>query len=133
MERSEYIKSLGGSEDLVEKIDFLETLAIKICPEKIETFFISEYKNDEGKRIIDNAWFFSPKYVLESKKIMVKDINIDVMCIDEYIDKYDINSINYDFKKATEESVLTITAYMGMAVAILKATGFNCDILWGIT
>ena len=132
MNTSDYVKRLGGSDELVKKIELLKSLATNLCPEKIEGFFISEYKQKNGRRILENAWFFSPKYVLESKKIIQKNINIDIMCIDEYIDRFEIDSDEYDFEKASDESSLTIIAIMGPAVGLFKATEFNCDILWDI-
>lgn len=132
MSISEYVKKLGGSEELVKKIELLKSLGTSLCPEKIDDFFISEYKQQNGKRVLENAWFFSPKYVLESKQIIQKNLNIDLMCIEEFIDRCEIDANNYDFKKAIDESSLTVTTYMGPAVGLLKATGFNCDILLNV-
>jgi hypothetical protein len=123
---------LGGSELLRDKIEKLQSVARNLCPENIEDYFLSEYKKENGTRVLENFWFFSPKYVLESKKIIQIDFNIDIMCIDEFIDRYEIDCVNYIFNKATENSKLTITAYTTTAVLVMNASGFNCDKLWHI-
>jgi len=132
MNKSDYIRMLGGSENIIVKIPRLESLASTLCPETVEEFFISEYKKTNGQRILENMWFFSPTFILESKNIIQENINLDILCINKIIDRIEIDSEKYDFTKATDESSLTIILHMTTAVALLKSTGFNCDKLWGI-
>lgn len=132
MEICEYIRKLGGSDKLCEKIVKLQSLGHDLCPEKIEDYFLSEYKKENGIRVLENFWFFSPKYVMESKRIYQEGSNIDIMCIDEYIDRYEINYGNYDLKEANDNSILSITCNTTSAVIIMNASGFNCDKLWSI-
>lgn len=126
---SEYVQRLGGSEKLYDKIVKLQSIANNLCPEKIEDYFLSEYKKENGTRILENFWFFSPKYAMESKRIYQEGNNIDIMCIDEYIDRYEIN---YDMKEAYDNSILSINCITTTSVIIMKATGFNCDKLWSL-
>jgi hypothetical protein len=122
---------LGGSDILCKKIVKLQSLGQELCPEKIEDYFLSEYKKENG-RVLENFWFVSPKYVLESKKIYQEVNNIDIMCIDEYIGRYEINYNNYDMKEANENSILSISCWTGNSIMIMNASGFNCDKLWSI-
>lgn len=132
MSLEDYAKNLGGGSSLVEKASKLSEIANQICPEKIEAFFISEYEESDGKRVLESLWFFSKTYVMESKRIQLDDMNIDLMCINKYLDRIEIDYSDYEPTKATDDSSLSVFARIGSDILSFQASGLHCDTLWKI-
>jgi len=130
MNLGEYVKDMGGGISLIEKARNLSAIAEIICPETIEDFYLSEYEEEDGKRVLDSLWFFSKTYVVESKRILLEESNLDLMCIKKYLDRIEIDFSNYEPTKATDESSLSVFARIGSDVLSLQASGLHCDYLW---
>lgn len=126
----EYVTSLGGASTLVTKVTKLSEYAKSLCPEEIADFFLSEYKTSDKGRVFETFWFFSPNFVMESKRVQLESFNIDIMCIDKYIDTYELDFSGFEPGMATEDSSLSLTAKLGVSVLVFKASGTNCDKLW---
>ena len=89
--------------------------------------FISEYIKDDGKRELENLWFFTNKFLLESKMFINKD-DFDATPLKDRVLYWGIKKQDYDFKKATEKSRLTIQLSLeGDIIGTLKSSGVNCD------
>jgi len=130
MSIEEYIESIGGSDVLLEKVKKVKKLGDAICPDKIEDLFVTEYKKSDKERIYQSVFLFSKKYLLESKNIMSAEMKIDITFYFGYIDYFEVTANEYNFKKASEKSTLTVEGNIGPAVFNLNANGKNCDRLW---
>jgi len=135
MSLRKYVEELGGSKPIMNKSSRLEKLAGTICPEKIETFFISEYTKKNGQHVLLSLWFFSQKYFLESKRLMSDAYNLDIACVYGNIDRVEITHENYDPlkpDKTADNSKLRIEGFFGLVTFDLVATRSNCTKLWSI-
>ena len=130
-----YLRELGGSKPVLNKAKKLEKLAGIICPEKIESFFVSEYSKKDGQRVFENLWFFSNKYFLESKRLMSYEFDLDITCVYGNIDWIEITYDHYDPSKpdkTTDDSRLRIEGSSGIITFTFKASKENCQKLWSI-
>lgn len=127
-----YVRSIDGSDVLLEKVNKVKNLADTICPEKVDDLFISEYRRSNGERIIESLYFFSERHLMESKNLMSAEIRLDILFYYGYIDYFEITAKDYDFSKASENSTLKVEGYVGNAAFVFNATGGNCDKLWEI-
>ena len=133
MSLPDYLRDIGIAGPLIAKMGNLKRVADSICPETIEDFFVSEYKQSDGQRIYESLFFFSPKYVMESKKIMSSNPNIDIACLYRNIDRYEMMYNNYnpaEPRETTDNSILQISGIMGDVLFFLQASGENCARLW---
>lgn len=93
----------------------------------LKDIFISEYVKEDGKRELENLWFFTHKLLLESKMFINQD-DFDATPLKNRILYWRLKKQNYDFKKATKKSRLTIEFNLESGVSgILKSSGVNCD------
>ena len=136
MSLREYITQLGGADVLVQKSEKLQALAAVLCPERITDFFISETSpKTDGQRIFENLWFLSPKYMLECKKILAGEFNIDVACTYKGIERCEITFLEYDPlhpEGTTDNSRLSVVGNIGPIEYALRASKANCSKLWHI-
>jgi len=135
MSLEEYLKTLEGSGPLISKSKTLKEFADKICPETIEDFFMAEYLKKNGEHVFGSLWFFSPKYFLESKRMMSKETNLDISCIYRNIERFEVTYVHYnplEPEKATDDSRLRIEANAENVFFGLQASGRNCCKLWSI-
>ena len=129
----DYIKSIAGSDVLLKKVKEVKKLGDAICPDKIEDFFVTEYRKPDNERVYQSLFLFSKRYLLESKNILSSETKIDIAFYFEYVDYFEITSNGYDFRKASENSTLELEGTIGSIVFDLKASGKNCDKLWTLT
>lgn len=135
MSLRKYLGELGGSKPIIDKSRKLEKLATAICPEKIEDFFVSEYTKKNGQHVFDSLWFFSPKYFLESKRLMSDKCNLDIAGTYGNIDRIEITYENYDPlkpNKTMDDSKLKIEGSSGPWTFDFVATKSNCAKLWSM-
>lgn len=126
-----YVDRLGGSDTLYDKIITVKRIADQICPEEIADIFISEKPTGSGFNPV-NVWFFSERYCLESKEVLSSKINLDIMSFFRYITRLELNSFNYNFEEATDESQLNIEGFTEGVILNMIATSSNCDHLWSL-
>lgn len=132
MNIEEYLKNYNGSDFLNEKIEKIKKIADQICPEEIIDLHISEYKKPNRERVDESLYFFSKKFMMESKKLISENFDLDILFYEDYIDWYNINAIDFDFEKSNNSSILKIEGKIGDNVFIIKATEKNCENLWRI-
>ena len=126
----QYLKKIGLSKVLIDRVDKLHSYATILCPENIIDIFIAEYEKQNGSRVYENLWFFSKNYALESKQFSAND-NIDIMFIKRKLVHLEINLNAYNFKKATKQSRirLDIQSIRHPLEMQFKASQENCDFL----
>lgn len=132
MEIEGYVRSLGGQDVLVNKINEVIELANQLCPEEIVDFFLSEYRLEDGRKKLDSLWLFSPNFILESKDIRLEKINIDLMWIKGFIDRYEIDYSDFKPSEANDESSLSVLARIENENLLFQASGLNCNKLWDV-
>lgn len=131
-----YLTSIGIGEPITERIEeiysFYEEILRKFDDE-IEDIFISDYIKNDGSRTYDSLWFFSNKFLMESK-LFINNDEFDFYPIQKGFVWINIKKQNYDFKKAVEQSRLLIEYLAeGLIDGNLKASKENCDKLRDIT
>jgi len=125
---SEYLKSIGITEAILKRIEKIYNFYNDIRPNEIEDIFITDYLDENGSRNYENIWFFSSKHCMEAKLFITKD-NFDMDSI-KNITYWVIEKENYDFKKATERSRISLTFQLSWnRSGKLKASKENCDYL----
>ena len=125
----EYLKSIGITTALRERIETIYEYYKEICSDEITDIFITEYIKEDESREYENLWFFSDKYFMEAKQFITKD-DFDIASIEKSIIYWKIEKKDYDFKKATEKSRLFLSAVLNNVVdGDFKASKENCDYL----
>ena len=127
-----YAESIEGSPSLVEKIVNSMNIANEMCPEDILDVFISEKTRTNGNLQPNSAWFFSNKYILESKNVLSSNINMDIISHYKYITRYEIYTTEYNFSDYNDNSLLRIEGFIESTLFDILATRNNCNNLWEI-
>lgn len=124
----EYLRKVDVTTKLLsDRVRFLYEVASKMCPEKIEQLFISDYIKKDNTRGYESIWFFSKGFVLEAHDFET-NYELDIVPIKVYRVEIELN--DYDFKKAKEESRLRVLIHFaGDVSGELKAAKENCDVL----
>ncbi len=138
MKFEDYFKKVGIKEIAdYEKLNILTAIASAICPEEIERAFLTD-DNQMGRITDPRLWFFSKGYGLWIGGWTSMDSSNNYRCAIQVmplnIQWLDIHSSDYDFKKATDKSILEVsvkfkgypsrdTAYITKITAIAG----NCD------
>lgn len=132
---TDYLKAIGITKPLLERIAEIFEFYRGFCPEKITGIFVSEYMKEDGTREYENLWFFSERYSMEAKQFVTKD-DFDLMPM-KGIGYLRIEKEEYDFGKATEKSRLNLQfnftpSTLGGLSGTIKASKENCDYLKNI-
>lgn len=126
-EFTDYLKSIGISEALYRRILEIYELYKSVCPEEITEIFVTDYIRDDNSREYENFWCFSNHFWMEARKFAFED-NFDMCFIKKRVLRWEIKKKNYDFKKATQGSRLSLLINIHfIAEGNLRATGENCD------
>ena len=122
-----YLKSIGITATLVNKIESILSFYKDICSYKIEDIFVSEYLTEDGSRQYENLWLFSKKSAMEAKQFVSTD-NYDDTVFNKKIIRWDLSKTDYDFKNATEKSRAFLNVMIQDGVSgVFKASKENCD------
>lgn len=124
----EYFKSLGIEEPVVPRIETIMEYFNRFFPEEeIIDVFVSEYVEKDGTRIYEDLRFFGKDRDLLARNFM----NVDEFYIARHergIVSLKIEAKNYDFKKATDKSRLSVRKfYTYPSINEQKASMGNCD------
>jgi len=123
---NEYLKTLGMTDVFCQRVESIYDFYVGVLPEKITDIFVSEYLNNDGSRVFENLWIFTPNYTCEAKSFISID-NFDIMPI-ESVTRWELQKENYDFIKATEKSRLQVNFNLKHNLTgRLKASQYNCD------
>lgn len=135
MKLEEYLKGIGFTDVIILKTEALKRLAEKMCPEPIEDFFVSEYRKSDGERVFNSVFFFSRKYMLESKNVVSNELNLDISCAFKSIERCEVTCVDYnplEPDKTGENSRMNVEGNFGNVYFTLHATRENCRKLWSI-
>jgi hypothetical protein len=125
-----YLESIGIGEPITKKVEelyiFYEEM-LKKNDDAIIDMFITDYIKQDGSRVFENLWFFSNKYMMESKLFINKD-DLDFLATKNGVIYVNIKKENYDYKNAQEQSRLIVEYVTSHnAGGILKASKENCN------
>lgn len=124
-----YLKTLGITEPLQERIETIYGFFREICPAEITDIFVSEYIAKDGSREYQNLRFLSEKYAMLAADFINKDV-FNIGGIFKNMTAIKMEKKDYDFKKSTEKSRMTLTIrYDYGATSTYKASKENCDYL----
>lgn len=115
-----------------DRAKILFTLSEDLVPEKIESFFIDEYINQEGARVFEDLSFFTKSFSISVAGYLKND-GISVVLLSKRITGYLLELKDYDLKRSKDTSRMSITLFMNAGQAgILKASKSNCNQLVSI-
>lgn len=128
-EFAEYLESISLTKTLRMRVEEIYEFYKEICPDEITGIFVTDYIKEDGTREYENLWFFSAKYCMEAKLFLTKD-DFDITPIHDRIIHWTSQKQDYDFKKATEKSRLSVEFVLDTKIAgHPKASRENCDYL----
>jgi hypothetical protein len=119
----------------VERVRVAELVALagEFYPEPIEDVFVSEYKEEDGRLVIQSVWMFTTSFAIEFKNPLQED-NFDLACIKDSISWMVVEKRDFDFHTTSAESRLKVKFRFATGLSgTLQATGDNCAQLYRIT
>lgn len=124
-----YLRSLGLTAVLTERIEDVFKFYEEICPEEIKDIFVTDLIRDDGSREFVNLWFFSKTFAMEAKEFATKD-DFDMGPIQGAVQIWGIEKTDYDFRRATAKSRLYLKVNADTHFSCyLNASMANCDSL----
>ena len=126
----EYLRRIGLTETLVQRVEDIYDLYARFCPEEISGIFVTDYVTKEGAREYENLWFFSNSYSMEAQAF-IRTYRMDLMSIGRRVQYVKITKENFDFVEATKDSRINVQFTLAGAqfYGDLRASGNNCDYL----
>ena len=127
----DYLESIGITSALQERIETIHEAYAQICTDEIKDIFVTDYIKGDGEREYVNLWFFSDNNCMEAKNFISAD-DLDITPL-KGIFYVRLLKTDYDFKKASEKSRLSVTCLFGETTDSIsgefKASKENCDYL----
>ncbi|NOV01326.1 hypothetical protein [Paenibacillus planticolens] len=130
----EYFKELElDSQVILEKLTPLFKVCSEFCPEPVESIFVSEYQQIDGRRVIESLILFSNSFIMEIKQPFSEDFKWDIASIKNKVRWLQVSSQNFNLSVADAKSRMYVTTTLSDEVNCeLKASGKNCNHLWQI-
>ena len=129
-EHLEYLVEIGIKKIIKERIEEIYQFYLELCPEEIDDLFVTDYIKEDDSRVYEKLTFYSKNYVLTAHDFQYNDAFSVINRNTRKPYGFTIKKKDYDFKKATTKSRMTITiGYINKYVTILKASKENCDYL----
>jgi hypothetical protein len=126
-EFTKYLISIGMTKTFDTRVQTIYEYYKEICPDEITDIFVTEYIKEDASREYENLWFFSSKYCMEAKLFITKD-DFDMTPISNQITYWKVEKQDYDFKRATDKSRLSLELAFEAAIrGHLKASRENCN------
>ena len=124
----EYLNSIGINTDtLINKVETTLRAARRICPEEIQSIYISDWIQTEGQRAYEHLFLFTNTYIIESANFTTDtNVNIEVTVLKDRV-IYVIVKYNDYFEKANTASRLSVNFHTDSGVFELKGAEENCD------
>jgi len=124
----EYLNSIGINTDiLIKKVETTLLAARRICPEEIQSIYISDWIQTEGQRAYEHLHLFTNTYIIESANFTTDtNVNIEITILKERV-KYALVKYNDYFEKANTASRLLVRFDTDSASFELKGAKENCD------
>jgi hypothetical protein len=128
----EYLNSIGITGLFQERAQAIYSFYEKIIADTMQDIFVSDYVNEEGRRLYENLWFFTSSAVFEAKQFLTTD-DFDGMPYTKKVKYWRIVKKDYDFNNITSKSRMTIEVGLKNNMGcIMKASGDNCSFLKAI-
>ena len=127
-EWTEYLKSVGFQEPLLQRADSALRFYSDIAGIAINLIFVSEYRDSEKGRVYESLWVFSEDSAGESK-LVGKQENFDLIRLSNNVALWRVKKTEFEFDdKPTDASRLTVTfSSVYVTYGTLKASGTNCQ------
>ncbi len=124
----DYLNLIGINTDtLIKKVETTLRAARRICPEEIQSIYISDWLQTEGQRAYEHLYLFTNTYIIESANFATDtNVNIEVTVLKDRV-IYVIVKYNDFFDKATTASRLSVLFHTDSGVFNLKGAKENCD------
>jgi hypothetical protein len=124
----EYLKSIEINADtLIKKVETTLQAAKRLCPEPIQSIYISDWIQTEGKRSYEHLYLFTNTCIIESANFSTDtNVNIEITVLKDRV-IYVIVKYNDYFEKANTASRLSVDFHTDSGVFALKGAKENCD------
>lgn len=128
----------GADQQLTTKTEkarfkFLLALAKEFYPEPVEDAFVSQYRESDGRLVIESIWMFTSSWAVEFKNAL-KEENFDLAILKDSITHLILELRDFDLKKAQESSRLKVHFQLLHGITgDFQATDANCLELLRIT
>lgn len=130
-EWNDYLKQIGIKDQFYERVTNAFYFFNKIFND-IQGIFVSEYVNLEGRHEYESLFFFTPTVILEAKRFITEE-NYDATPFNKKVTYWCIQKSGYDQAEATLKSRIKLdVSLINHNGCQFKASGENCDHLWGI-
>jgi len=122
-----------NTEALIKKIEKTLLAAKRICPEEIQSIYVSDWIQTEGQRAYEHLYLFTDTYIIESANFSTTDTNvsIEITVLKDRV-KYIIVNYNDYFEKANAESRLSVFFITNGGAFGLRGAKENCDKLFEV-
>ncbi len=131
-----YLASIGMVSDFdIELVKKIFHQGKEICPEELQTIFISNYEEPTGKEQFKDLWLFSDNYIIEVINFRKQEaLKYEMGIFNKNIQGVSIDTTNINLsRKAKDDSSLHITFYTyGDFTVDQISIGPNCDYLLSI-
>jgi len=127
-EHIDYLNSIGINTDtLIKKVETTLRAARRICPEEIQSIYISDWIQPEGQRAYEHLYLFTNTYIIESVNFTTDtNVNMEMTVLKDRV-KYVSVKYNDYFEKANTASRLSVRFDTDSASFELKGAKENCN------
>lgn len=126
----DYLNSIKVTEILKKRINEIYEFCNFACPEEIMEIFVSDYFTKDGERLYYKICFFSDTFYMETTDFETND-NFYITPLKRTV-SVSIDKEHYNFKKATENSKLSLNFSFPEEEKHISAAKNNCDYLMNI-
>ena len=124
----EYLDSIEiNTATLIKKVETTLRAARRICPEEIQSIYVSDWIQPEGQRAYEHLYLFTNTYIIESVNFTTDtNVNIEITVLKDRV-KYVSVKYNDYFEKANTASRLSVRFDTDSASFELKGAKENCN------
>jgi len=124
----EYLDSIEiNTATLIKKVETTLRAARKICPEEIQSIYVSDWIQPEGQRAYEHLYLFTNTYIIESVNFTTDtNVNMEMTVLKDRV-KYVSVKYNDYFEKANTASRLSVRFDTDSASFELKGAKENCN------
>jgi len=124
----EYLDSIEiNTATLIKKVETTLRAARRICPEEIQSIYVSDWIQPEGQRAYEHLYLFTNTYIIESANFTTDtNVNMEMTVLKDRV-KYVSVKYNDYFEKANTASRLSVRFDTDSASFELKGAKENCN------
>lgn len=128
---NKYLMTIGMTNALIKRVKEIIAFYEGHVTDKVEAVFVSEYIDEEDKRIYQNLWLFTEGLAMEAKNFIGEDI-FDCALLTQNVTYWEIDKTEYDFESCNSKSRMRLRCEFGVIKGEMKASKENCDALRGV-